>query len=55
MALGGAQAGDMLSDTVARRVLGSLYYSLYAGNQWETIIGSVNCEPEFVCLGGGLL
>ncbi len=28
MAHGGAQAGDKLSGTVARRVLGSLYYSL---------------------------
>lgn len=31
-------------------VLGSLYYSPYDGNQWETIIGSVNWES--MCVGG---
>ncbi len=48
MAHGGAQAGDKLSDTVARRVLGSLYYSL---ESVETVIGSVNCVSVYTCWG----
>ncbi len=49
MAHGGARAGDELSDTAARRVLRSLYYSLESmGNSHRPI----NWVSVYMCWGG---